>query len=481
MIYENESLKKAIDISLKFKSQKNFRCKTEIPIQKIINDSLPDTGTAVEKLIKKFEENYLPFCSNFSSPYFMGFPDAGNSLYGLIGSIFSDMLQQNLINSNFCSPIATLMEINVIQWLRNFVGYDCKHVEYIDDVGGIITAGGTMSNTIAMMLARESHKINTMITGVKNPDDFKVIIPKNIAHYSISSSLQWIGCGNNIIEVETAEYRYSISSLKKALKKYKGKIMAVVLYAGDSRTMTIEHIETIYNIVKNYDSTIWIHADACNGFCLSFSEKYKHLLNGIDKCDSITLDPHKMMQLTYTASCLLVRNPNALKLIKTKSDLIMTEKLAFGQITPFLGSKSWMSLKLWFAMRGLGKNGLEKNINNKYDLTQQFKHILMSSNDFVVLNEVQAFSICFMYIGNQSVSNINEINNINKLIYNEIMKEGIYYLHQFPLIDDKKVLTNGDILYPLRFFSGNEYLTINDIKQLIKYIRNKGKQIINKK
>lgn len=71
----------------------------------------------------------------------MGFPDSGNSLGGLSGSLLSDLLQQNLINASFCAPVATIMEINVIQWLRKVLGYSTSDVHNIMEVGGIVTYG----------------------------------------------------------------------------------------------------------------------------------------------------------------------------------------------------------------------------------------------------------------------------------------------------------------------------------------------------
>lgn len=472
-------LNKVLEMSLNFKRQKAFRASTFIPDEVILSEKLQSEGISPDNLLEEFEKNYLPFCSNFSTTNFMGFPDSGSSLYGLCGALFADLLQQNLINSTFCAPIATLMEISVIQWLRDIIGYECKNIKSITDVGGIITTGGTTSNAIAMLLARENHVHNTMKNGVNEPTKYKVIIPKGIGHYSISSSLQWIGCGYNLIEVDTINYRYSIPALKKALEGNKGNIMAVILYAGDSRTMTIENINEVCKIVKESDSNIWIHADSCNGFCIAFSNKYKHLIDGIKKCDSITMDPHKMLELPYTVSCLLLREPQKMNLVKTTSDLIMNEELAFGQVTPFLGSKAWLSLKLWFVMKGLGKKGLENLIDKRFSMVQKLKSILESSTDFIILNEVQGFSICFVYIGEENIHNldISKLNRINQLIHSKMLTEGKYHLHQFPLLDDCGIVKKGTLLYPLRFFSGNSALADEDLNLLITYVRKKALEI----
>lgn len=78
-------------------------------------------GTSNEELIEMFEQHILPACSNFSNTGFMGFPDAGNSITGLIGAFYADLLQQNLINESFCAPVATRMEMELINTLRKLI------------------------------------------------------------------------------------------------------------------------------------------------------------------------------------------------------------------------------------------------------------------------------------------------------------------------------------------------------------------------
>ncbi len=114
-----------------------------------------------------------------------------------------------------------------------------------------------------------------MKTGVSDPSHCCLIVPKGIGHYSVKSAQMWIGCGNRLIEVEINNFRYDLDDLRKKLEENKGKVMAVVAYAGDSRTMTVDHFDDIANVVRSFDPTIWLHADACHGFSLGMSEKLK--------------------------------------------------------------------------------------------------------------------------------------------------------------------------------------------------------------
>ena len=330
-----------------------------------------------------------------------------------------------------------------------------------------------------MLLARENHKQNTMKKGVVNPEEYKVIIPQGIGHYSIKSSLMWIGCGDNVIEVPTVDFKYDLKKLKKVLLENKGKIMSVVAYVGDSRSMTIDNLIEIHKIVKETDENIWLHADACHGFSLGFSEKLKSRISGIELFDSISTDPHKVLAVPYTVSALLLKNPETLKKVTTTSDLIMKEDYAFGQVTPFIGSKSWMSLKVWFTFQNIGKEGIAQIIERRCQMAQYLKDVLENRKEYIVLNDVDINSVMFMYVGdkNNITMSVEEINSLNKQIKKKMDMDGTYFLHQFSINDDNKKISENAILYPLRYMSGNDNITTENINNMIIYIDNIVKEL----
>ncbi|PIZ76433.1 pyridoxal-dependent decarboxylase [Candidatus Peregrinibacteria bacterium CG_4_10_14_0_2_um_filter_38_24] len=440
---------------------------------------MPETGVPVEELIDDFNRRILPLCTNFGSPQFMGFPDAGNSVAALAGSVAMNFANQNLINQSFCSPVGTLTEIAVIQWLRETVGYDVKgKVNDVWDVGGIIMPGGTGSNTVGMMLAREKKLPGTMQNGVSDLDKCHIVIPKGIGHYSVKSAQMWLGCGNRLIEVETDNYRYDLGALEKVMKERHKDIMGVVAYGGDSRTMTVDNFKAIHEIVRTEDDNIWLHADACHGFSLGFSPRLRHKIEGMELFDSISTDPHKVMATPYVVSALLVKDPAVMKTITSLSDLIMQGKFDFGQITPFLGSRSWNSLKLWLMMRNAGKDGLAELIDHRHDRACYLAERVKGDKDFLLINDVEINSVAFMYMGDMDRTDIEKINKVNKELHELLLREGIFHLHQFSIPDAGK-LAKGEIIYPHRFMTGNLRLTTDKIDEMLEYVRQKGKQIEN--
>lgn len=467
--------KEVVNLGVDFKLQNNTHLKnlTISDGLKLI-EKLPTKQVSIKNILKEFKKKILPYCTNFSSPHFMGFPDAGNSVASISGSILSDFLQQNLISQSFCAPSATFLEISVIRWFREIVGYqNIKTTKNILDVGGIVTSGGTMSNAIAMLLARENKFPNTMKEGFSNKQASFIIVPRGIGHYSVKSSQMWVGGGNRLLEVNTKDFKYDLVDLEKKLKKNKGKIMCLVAYAGDSRTMSIDQFSKIAKLVKKIDPSIWLHADACHGFSLGFSENLKYKISGIELFDSITMDPHKVLLTPYAVSLFVIKNPNSFNKIISISDLIMQEEFAFGQITPFLGSKAWNSLGLWFLIKNLGKQGIGEIIEKRHKLAKYLEEKLKNDKDFIVINKVEINAVVFLYRGSINIANIDLINALNKEIHTILIKNGVYHLHTFSLIDNGNIKKDV-LIYPLRFMCGNPNTTHKDVDEMIEYVRNIG-------
>ena len=293
-------LHRTLQVGLRFKQQAESFGSRLPPhrIRDLLVDELPDHPTAPDAVLKLFVDEVLPLCKNEASPRFLGFGDTGDDPAALAGAILAMLTQQNLINQSFDSPSATFIEIAVLRWLRTLLGFanpPVSNVLTVWDVGGVITHGGTASNTAAMMLAREEKVPGTMQGGVVDADQFGVIVPHGISHYSTASALTWIGVGARTVAVDTRGFRYDLVRLKETLHAHRGRIMAVVAYAGDSRTQTVDDLCAVHEVVREADPRIWLHADACWGLVCALSPRLRPLINGIELFDSVTVDPHKVM------------------------------------------------------------------------------------------------------------------------------------------------------------------------------------------
>ncbi|MFD3507680.1 pyridoxal phosphate-dependent decarboxylase family protein [Nocardia sp. NPDC058666] len=477
----HELLHRSLDIGLQFKAGQEIfgRRSTAGQIRDLLVADLPVEPMTDDEVLADFVDRVLPLCKNEASPRFMGFGDTGDDQLALAGSVLATLTQQNMINQSFDSPSATFIEITVLRWLRELLGYANPSVAQVNsvwDVGGMITPGGTTSNTVAMMLAREAKAPGTMQSGIVDPSQFAVVVPRGIGHYSVKAALTWIGCGAHIIDVATDGFRYHTDELARILREHRGRVMAVIAYAGDSRTQTVDDLRAVHDVVREIDAKIWLHADACWGLLAAFSPSLRDKIDGIAEFDSITVDPHKIMAVPYGLSALLVRDPAVVRTISTYSDLIMQEDFAFGQVTPFIGTKGWMSLKLWMMMLGRGRAGLAELADHRHEVAKTFAALVDTHPRLVRLNNPDLAAVVFAYLpagieaGNLDAAELGRLNRLNIAIHARMLAEGRWHLHQFTLPDDLARLRAGAVVHPLRFMANNPAVTEAHMRDALAYL-----------
>lgn len=479
----------AIELGLEFKIARDnpypvLNYKNQEEIINSILEEIPDEGVDIGQVIKELKQNVIDGSLNFSSPYFFSFPDCGNSLSGVLGDLFSGMLNQNLISS-YTSPTATFIEIVVINWLRKIAGFPvAKKPKSIHEVGGVSITGGVSANTIGLLLARENHFPGTMQTGLTyNPANICVFLPRGIGHYSIKAALGWLGLGEqSAVEVEiTPDFCIDQNDLldKITVARKHGNIpLLLVAYAGDSRTMSVDDFPSLAEIAKK--NNMWFHVDACHGFSLLFSKQMRYLVQGIELADSVTIDPHKVLFIPYTSSFLLIKNPSKFSLISGISDLITREKYSFGQMTPFFGSRNFSSLKIWFLIKSIGCKGIGRLIDERHEKVKYFSKKIDHVKDVYRMNNVIINSCTFLYVPQNwkevlrqyGSGNIMKcINDLNTAIHKRIIYEGKFHIHLFPIHDFKNIMKTGvnTVFHVHRIMIGNPLTTQKIIDEFIAY------------
>lgn len=477
-------LKEVIDFGLDFKlGDRVINYSDQNLLKRKILEALPLKSKPLKSVFLEFKNKIGAYSINFSSEKFLAFPDSGNAISSVIGCVISDFLNQNLINSKHCSPAATFVEVVVINWLRDVIGYNVvKNPKNIFDVGGVATSGGVMSNTVAIFLAREKMFPRTKERGIEfNYKDVRIAVPDYINHYSIKAAMGLLGLGeNNLLKIKSTNFKMDLKDLKDKVSRHRKDyvIMALVAYAGDSRTMTIDNFSEIHKIIKNTD--IWFHIDACHGFQYAFSDKLRHKITGINLADSITMDPHKVLFIPYVLSFVLIKDQLNFRLVSGSSDLITEEEFSFGQITPMLGSKNFNSLKLWFLMKNLGIKKIGKLIEERHSLAEYLAEKIDKDDEFILVNKrIDINSVVFMFVpkdlkgkvlGNKKY--LEKINFLNRNLQDLIFKGGKYYIHTFSIPDMDDVFKCGKaMLNPLRYMGGNPLTTRKDIDGLLRHIR----------
>ncbi len=489
-----EALYRALEMGVEFivNPEKVIDYKTEEELIGGFDEPAPELGKEMGIILKEYTNKIYSSSIHQAHPNYLAFPDAGNSIAALSASILENFTNQNLIATTKSGPSATFAEIQVIKWLRELIGYDVKSgfPKRAQEAGGIMTTGGTLANATALLAARCKSFPDSRKSGL-NASKLKpilIVASETFYHYSHIASFWWLGMGeDNIVYVNNSEdYRIDCDDLVEKINQYDNgvtsKVVAVVSQAGDSRTTTIEDFNKIADICET--KRVWLHVDACHGGVLIFSNNHRERIKGIERADSISIDPHKGLCIPYSASAVLFKDIENTDLFSKSTDItIKKDSFDLGQITPFMGSRPFDSLKLWFFIKHLGTKGIGELVDYRYELAKSWHKSVETSKYFCTLNEVELNSVVFSVsthkidLGSTEKSKV--ISDLNKMIHDEIYQDGIICIHTFDIFDVKRLLTDKrDRFRVLGVTLGNPHTESSSFTEIFQYIDSVAEKFI---
>lgn len=326
------------------------------------------------------------------------------------------------------SPSATIIEIKLIEWLRAQVGYPAGDA-------GVFTSGGTQSNLMGLMLARDAfyarqgHSVQQHgITG--DLRKIKVLCSEN-AHFSVQKNMALLGHGyQSVVQVKSDQFaRMDVNDLKAKLTQAEAngeQILAIVATAGTTDAGAIDPLREIAAIAAEHN--IWVHVDAAWGGALLLSEKYRHYLDGLELVDSVTLDFHKQYFQTISCGAFLLKDARHYELMRYQAAYLNSEFDEEAGV-PNLVSKSLQTtrrfdaLKLWMGLEALGQKQYAAIIDHGVSLAQDVAQFVESEPRLELVMQPQLASVLFRYHPAQ-LSDSAQIALFNQRIGDALLESG---------------------------------------------------------
>ncbi|MFG3041761.1 pyridoxal-dependent decarboxylase [Streptomyces sp. NPDC048330] len=374
-------------------------------LRKSIAQPLPQHGVSFAQVLDEVDDVVARYSIGQGHPRYLAFPDSGNALAALAGHILSPLLNQNLIAVDRSAPSATFVEAQVIEWLRELVGYPSvplTELRGVKDVSGLWTTGGHLSNHIAMLAALGHTFPQVRKHGLRALDTQPAVVMAGpIAHYSHSDSAFHLGLGWDAVLSVDAEDGFTtdpkaVDELLSNPPEGRTPFM-VVGVAGNCRTTGLDDLQELADVCRKHG--VWFHVDACHGGSLIFNERLKQQhLRGIEQADSVSLDPHKGLFTPYPSSYVLFRQREVLTQFSRHEKTVMEDDCwDLGLITPFLGSRGFESLPTWMLFRHIGADMLGALVESRQALVRYLERRLDETGLFVRLNDVDFYRMAFVF------------------------------------------------------------------------------------
>jgi glutamate/tyrosine decarboxylase-like PLP-dependent enzyme len=391
-------------------------------LNELFNESVPNNPQSLEAIQKILEEKLLPYCTNVNHPGYMGLITPSPNPAGILGDLLAAALNQNL-GAYSIGPSATAMELRVIRWLNDLIGYDEK-------AGGNLTSGGMLANFIGLKLARD------FTTGdVAQHEGISgkwAVYVSEERHVSVDKSVDAIGLGRNALRALPTDdkFQLKIDALEAAIAKDKAdgiKPLCIVGLAGTTNLGAVDDLETLHQISMR--EKCWFHVDAAYGGGMLLSAQHKNLLKGLHLADSVTIDPHKWFYAPLDCGAVLVKDHDQL----TRSfgiqhayltDRSNNERYQF-YVHGFEQSKRFRSLKVWMSFQHYGADQIGKWVDNNVAQATHLHTLAGNSKDFESATEPRMSAICIRY-KNENLSN-EELTKLHRDVAARIEKEGNFW------------------------------------------------------
>lgn len=334
--------------------------------------------------------------------------------------------------------VSNPLERIVTDWLIHKLQIRHSDTGNISEGGGLLTSGGTLANLTALLTARAVKAPNDVWTdGV---GERLAIMVSEEAHYCIDRAARIMGLGSaGIIKIPANEMFAMRTDL---LETYYQKaineglhVIAVVGSACSTSTGIYDDLEAIANFCEQHH--LWFHVDGAHGGAVVVSEKYRHLLRGVEKADSVIIDYHKMMMIPALCTAVLYKNPEyAFRTFQQKAQYLWANQASkdwfnSGKRT-FECTKLMMSLKIYTLLRTYGEDAFTETIDITYDLGKKMADLLRTKPHFELPVEPQSNVVCFRYISDK----VTDLNGLNNTIRAKILNKGDFYIVQTTLRSD---------------------------------------------
>jgi sulfinoalanine decarboxylase/sulfinoalanine decarboxylase/aspartate 1-decarboxylase len=311
-------------------------------------------------------------------------------------SVLGDLLAVLLNNSMYTYKVAG-PQVGIEQ---EIIKKSCAMIGYGTHSNGTFPTGGSMSNYMALVMARDAKDSACRFQGMTKP---LIMYTSKESHYSNAKNASFAGMGRNNIRYIETDVKGLMSPLKleeQIQKDLRDGFVPTFINATAGTTVlgAFDPINDIATIAEKYQ--VWLHVDGAYCGSVIFSEQKKHLLAGVARSDSFSYNAHKMLGTPLTCSIILVKDKKYLHdsfsndaeyLYQTDGDDFNLGK------TSFQCGRRNDALKFWTLWKSIGTQGLEKIIDQQFDLATVARNYVDNHPDYTLYSYEDSISVCFNY------------------------------------------------------------------------------------
>ncbi len=351
---------------------------------------IPEEGRDLDAVIGQLKRDVYPYGLKNDDPKYTCFIPGPASKIAWLGDMMTNLV--NRFSGSWMNfPTGALVEQQTLRWLADKAGFGEK-------ASGLFVSGGSMANLTALIAARDKHLGHERIQR-------GVAYVSEQTHSSVAKALRIIGIPNARIRVLPVDDKFRMipEALEKTILKDKERDLVpfvVIASAGSTNTGSIDPFAALADIAAAHG--LWLHVDGAFGASALLSRKYRHLLDGIERADSLAWDGHKWLFQNFASGIVLVQDKLDLlnSFSVTAEYLTDLEQRAEYYNPSELGielTRPSRGLKLWFTLQVAGAKAMGEAIDAGFAQAEAFEAELRKNPNVEIVTPAHMTILNFRY------------------------------------------------------------------------------------
>lgn len=421
------------------------------------NYPINNSTLSIDKALELIEKNVDYPGLNPASGGHLGYIPGGGIYVSALGDYLADVTNR-YAGIFYASPGAVRMENMLVQWSAEILGYPSTSA-------GHLASGGSIANLTAIVTARDAKKI----TSDKIPTS--VIYMTSQVHHCIDKAIRIAGLKECVLRKVPMDSnsKMNVNELEKMLESDSAAGLnpfLVIASAGTTDTGAIDPFESIADLATKFN--LWFHIDAAYGGYFILTDEGKQKLKGIEKSDSIVLDPHKGLFMPYGTGIVVIKQATAVMesfhyLANYMQDIVSSrDEVSPADISPEL-TKHFRGLRMWLPLKIHGLEPFKACLEEKLMLSKYF-YSELAKFGFEMGPEPELSVVTYRWVPKNYDANL-----FNKRLAEEVQQDGKVFISTTML---------GDI-YTLRFACLSFRTHLETVDYLINILKRKVKELEN--
>lgn len=364
---------------------------TREELEERLREPMPEEGAPPEAVLERLEREVLPFMMHVDHPRFFAFvPGPGNFVGAMADALAAgfNVFQGTWLASSGPSEV----ELVTIDWLREMCGIP-------EGAGGLFVSGGSMANVVCLAVARHA-RLGDDMTGA-------VVYTSDQTHTAVARGLRTLGftpdqlrpiATDERLRIEPAALEAEVAADRAAGRRP----FCVVANAGTTNTGAVDPLPALADLCAR--ESLWLHTDGAYGAATAISNRGRAALPGLDRVDSLALDPHKWLFQPFEIGCAIVRDEALLaRAFSVRPDYLRDAEIEGAEVS-FADrgvqlSRSFRALKLWMTLQVFGRARVAAAVERGMRHAEMVEAMLRRRDGWEIVTPAQLGIVCFRWIG----------------------------------------------------------------------------------